>query len=77
MLKDDSRSEMLRQKLIPEMEKWLNGAPLPIYMKTTRVVALSKEDGNHYPSYGKIRTIAVSPAIMKIYEKILHAKLQQ
>ena len=77
LLKDEGRLDRLKGKLIPDMEEWLNGKALPGYMKTTRVVALSKEDGNHYPAYGKIRTIAVSPVIMKVYEKILHQKLQK
>lgn len=75
ILKDQCRRKQLKAKLKGVFEDWLNGEPLPTYMKTCRVVALSKEDGQQYPKLGKIRTIAVAPSVMKLYEKIIHQKL--
>jgi hypothetical protein len=75
VLKNKERRELLKARLTPVFEEWLNGKPLPAYLKTTRVVTLSKEDGEQYPAHGKIRTIAVAPAITKLYEKVIHQKL--
>ena len=75
VLKEGKRRQLLKDKLRPEFERWLNGVPVPEYLKTTRIVALSKEDGEEYPAVGKIRTIAVSPTLMKLYEKVIHLKL--
>jgi hypothetical protein len=75
VLKNKNRRELLKQRLTPIFEDWLNGAELPAYLKTTRVVTLSKEDEEIFPNHGKIRTIAVAPAITKLYEKIIHQKL--
>ena len=76
VLKQNNRQEMLTEKLKTVFESWLNGHEIPKYVKTTRIVALSKEENNPYPEVGKIRTIAVSSAVTKLYEKIILQKLQ-
>ena len=55
-------------------EKWIEKGQIPQYVKTARVIALSKED-SPYPSYGKVRPIAVTPAITKLLEQIVLDKL--
>jgi hypothetical protein len=75
ILKNRDRREMITQKLRPIFQKWYNGEVLPKYLKKTRVITLSKEDGEIYPAVGKIRTIAVAPALMKVYEKVLFQRL--
>ena len=68
---------MLIDKLKPIFEKWINGEALPTYMTTTRVVFLSKEEGNPTPAEGKVRTIAISNAVFKLYEKVVFQKLNE
>ena len=77
LLRDKERRSMLVDKLYPTFNQWINGKELPPYLKRTRVIALSKEQDNPYPKMGKIRTIAVAPALMKVYEKTLCKKLNK
>ena len=57
------------------MNRWWNGAPLPKYLKQARIVALSK-DGTERPSEGDIRTIAIVPQLTKVYETIVHRRIE-
>ena len=50
-------------RLRPLFEDWINGSPMPQYLKQSKVIPLSKEDGTEYPKVGNIRTIAVAPAL--------------
>ena len=65
----------LKSKLARTFEKWINKSMIPKYVKTARIIALSK-DGTPYPSYGQIRPIAVLPAISKLLEQVVLEKLQ-
>ena len=45
-------------------------------MKLARIIPLSKEPNNPYPAHGQVRTIAVTPAITKLYELCVLGKLR-
>ena len=55
------------------MNNWLkNRSQIPGYLKTGRVISLSKED-TEYPTRGQIRTICILPSLTKLYElNLLH-----
>ena len=59
-----------KEKIRSCCEDWLNGKPLPSYLKTGRIFCLSKEDSS-YPQFGKIRTITILPVLTKLYELII------
>ena len=47
-------------------------------MKLARIILISKdEDSPYYPEEGKVRTIAVLPAITKLYEICLHQHIEE
>ena len=48
----------------------------PSYLKHSRVVALSKEDGKMFPSYGAIRTISIASGLAKTWERVILNRLQ-
>ena len=77
VLKDPGRRELIIDRLMSPFNKWMNGEEqLPEYLKTTKVIPLSKVDGELYPNVGMIRTIAVATSLMKVYEKVILAKLK-
>ena len=56
------------------MNSWIAENKIPSYLNIARMIPLSKE-ATAYPEVGNIRTIAVLPAISKIWEKILLKRL--
>ena len=46
-------------------------------MKLARIIPLSKEPSNPFPAHGQVRTIAVTPAITKLYELCILGKLRK
>ena len=65
---------MIIPKLTRAFSLW-NCTGLPTYVKTARIIALSQE-GSKFPDVENIRTIAILPAMMKIYEKVVIKRLQ-
>lgn len=57
-------------KLTYSFNKWFATHRVPQYLKTARVVTLSKGI-NNYPDFGDIRLIAVLPTLYKVYEQII------
>ena len=57
------------------LEDWLNTATVPEYIRIAKVFALPKSKGPGNPEYGDIRTISVTPAVTKLYELVLLAKM--
>ena len=59
-------------------ELLLNEEEVPKYMKTARVIPLSKDNNTPlYPEEGKVRTIAILPVLTKLYEICLQHFLEQ
>ena len=75
-LKEKTYRTPLVKKLTFVFNKWWKGAEIPAYLKTARVVALSK-DGTQRPAEGDIRTIAIAPQLTKVYEHVVHARLDE
>jgi hypothetical protein len=72
MFKDPEIWEMIRHKTLSFFNNCLAEAKVPTYFKKARVVPLSKDpNGSQFPKYGEVRTIAVTPAIAKLYELCL------
>ena len=73
-LKEDRVSKIVVSKLTETFNKWFANGRTPQYLKTARVIPLSKED-NEYPDFGNIRTISILPIVAKVYEKVLLKRL--
>jgi hypothetical protein len=42
---------------------------IPLYLKKSRVIVLSKDEENKkYPKEGNLRTIAISSSLLKLFE---------
>ena len=54
---------------------WLSVQRVPNYLKTARMVVLSKSDTN-FPNYGDIRPIVILPTIYKVFESIILARIK-
>lgn len=63
-------------KLCLTFNSWIKQGKLPTYCTTARAIALSKE-ATPFPSIGQIRTIAITPAITKVFEKVIQYRLSQ
>ena len=61
-------------QLAQAFTRWLREGRVPIYCKEAKVFALSKT-GSEFPPVGDIRTISVLPAVFKVYEKVVLARL--
>jgi hypothetical protein len=74
----DTQIKLNKETLVPVLTKrfneWIKAGKAPDYITNARVVSLSKES-TAYPSVGNIRTIAISPAITKLYEKAIYPHL--
>ena len=75
-LKSASHSEAVVCKLRITCQQWLDNGQIPEYLKQAKVIPLSKET-TMFPQVGNIRTIAVLPAITKVYEKLILTRLQE
>ena len=75
-LKEKSYRIALVYKLTTVFNRWWNGQDLPAYLKVARIVSLSK-DGTEAPPEGDIRTIAIIPQLTKVYETIIHSRLEE
>ena len=74
-LKNPSQKKLIVDKLHHSFNKWLQTESYPSYLNTARVIPLSKE-ATEFPTLGAIRTIAVLPAVSKVFEKVLLSRLQ-
>ncbi len=67
---------MVLTKILVAFNKWFTEGRVPQYLKSSRVITLSKDQNiSKYPEVGEIRTIAIAPALTKMYELCLHKKL--
>jgi hypothetical protein len=80
LLKDTTLKKVLTPEIVSKISDsyncWIRKGNIPQYASTARVVALSKT-GSPYPPKGQIRTISILPAITKIYEKAILARMTQ
>ena len=58
------------------MKQWISRLKIPKYLRLARIIPLSKEESNPYPSHGQVRTIAVTPATMKLLELCILQKVR-
>ena len=75
-LKNRTTRANLTAKLSIEFTNWANNSSIPEYIKRARVIPLSKDDTDT-PDYGQIRTIAILPALSKVFEKVVLKRLQK
>ena len=76
MIKHKEHRELIINKLVKAFNNWLRTGLYPEYFRHSRMVALSKED-TQFPSLGAIHTIAVTPSISKVFEKIILIRLRR
>ena len=76
LLKEALQDDTVIYKLTLHFNRWLCTGKVPKHLKLARVVTLSKTDSK-YPSVGDIRTIAILPAVFKLYETCVLKLLEQ
>lgn len=75
-LKSFIEDEKFTKKVTAEFNNWLRDGRLPKYCTQARMIALSKED-SPFPVYGNIRTLSITPAITKVFEKVIQARFSK
>jgi hypothetical protein len=75
-LKRNHENIALIDKMTDFYNSCLRNGHLPAYMTTARVIPLSKND-TAFPPTGEVRTIAITPAVTKVFEKIMNTRLAQ
>jgi hypothetical protein len=73
LLKRHTDDEKITRKITEEFNTWLRKGRLPAYCTKARMIALSKED-SPFPAYGNIRTLSITPAITKVFEKVVQKR---
>ena len=64
--------EKIQNKIKNNFNRWITELRIPQYLKVAKIIPLSKdEDNSPFPKLGDIRTIAVAPAITKLFELCL------
>ena len=76
-VKNRALRELLVSKLTIKFNHWANNRQIPMYLKSTRLIMFSKVANSEYPPVGACRSIAIANSTTKVYEMILHKKLQQ
>jgi len=67
----------IKSKLLTTFKQWYHQGSIPQYIKTGRIVPLSKDKENgNYPEEGKVRTITILNAVTKLYELSLLSLIQ-
>ena len=56
--------------LMDRLNSWLKNCAIPKYVKTARIITLSK-DATNFPKYGQIKLIAILPTFYKLFEQII------
>jgi len=74
IIKKASVDEQIVQNITNEFNKWQAAGKMPYYTTTARVIPISKKT-SAFPPVGEIRTISITPAITKLFEKILYNKI--
>ena len=67
--------EKIISKITKSFNHWFLSHKIPSYLKTARIVVLSKEKSN-FPTYGNIRPIAILPTLFKVFEIIILQRLR-
>lgn len=75
-LRQDTLKSETIEKLRRTFQQWLSGKAIPKYLKTAKVILLSKEK-TQYPSYGAIRPVSILPCTYKLFETIVNTRLRQ
>ena len=59
----------MKTKILRTFNEWTTTLRIPSYVKKAKIIPLSKDANNSpFPILGEVRTIAVTPAISKLYE---------
>ena len=65
-------------KILSTFNNWVNSLNIPSYVKRAKIIPLSKDSNNSaFPILGELRTIAVNPAISKLYELCILQQLRE
>ena len=76
-ISEDIYWDKCKGKLLNTFKIWFHQGKIPEYIKTGRIVPLSKDKVNGcYPERGKVRTITILNAITKLYELCLLSLIQ-
>ena len=74
---DDVLWDTVKSKVLAKFNEWVLTLRIPSYLKLAKIIPLSKDpDGSPYPSLGQVRTIAVTPAISKLFELCILQKIR-
>ena len=66
---NDIHWDQIKHKILIKFNEWIQNLSIPDYMKKAKIIPLSKDPNNSpFPEVGQVRTIAVTPAITKLYE---------
>ena len=64
-------------KILRSFNSWITDLRIPAYTKVAKIIPLSKDENNSpFPKLGDVRTIAVAPAITKLFELCILQKLR-
>ena len=69
--------DRIKDKVLFKFNEWALTLKIPQYLKLARIIPLSKEANSAFPAHGQVRTIAVTPAITKLYELCILGKLRE
>ena len=75
MIKNLDNRKLIVKKLTNSFNEWASNEGPPVYLKTAKVVPLSK-DMTPFPKVGNIRTISILPVTFKLYERLLLNRLE-
>ena len=60
---------LIKRKVLTKFNYWISSLRIPQYLKKAKIIPLSKDTNNSpFPEVGQVRTIAVTPAISKLFE---------
>ena len=76
ILKELGKTKSIKLKLMDQFNLWARRGFLPGYLTIAKVIPLSKDkDNSQFPAVGDVRTIAVLPALTKLYELCIYQLL--
>ena len=70
-LRNLAKEPEVKTHMTNELNRWFAAGKVPSYANRAIVIPLSKQD-TEYPELGKVRPIAVLPAVFKLYETLIH-----
>ena len=70
--------DKVKGKVLTKFNEWVTTLRIPSYLKLAKIIPLSKDPNNSpFPEIGQVRTIAVTPAISKLFELCILHKVRE